>query len=271
MTYGPSLITATLQALPGRNPLLLGGDFNSQLAARRPHVGSSQLSGAGQQGEKFLHTLLERFDLCVLNSWHAKPGHTYESTTSRTRIDFVITKLSDAKGPARYARPKYDLPIKAYNLAGHWPIEATIAVVPFHRRPSAKPAATVNCQKDELLAHLRTDSERAQALQQDVASRLAKVQPSGLQDARAIVNQVLLDTAAAHFPLQPKTDNRISAQDSFRASAKTTWQHYRALKAPCIAVTHGIFLKWKAAGLKTSSRPEPDSQKRVPVTKARRG
>ena len=240
-------LTATLQALPGRNPLLLGGDFNSQLAARRPHVGSSQLSGAGQQGEKFLHTLLERFDLCVLNSWHAKPGHTYESTTSRTRIDFVITKLSDAKGPARYARPKYDFPIKAYNLAGHWPIEATIAVVPFHRRPATKPAATVNCQKDDLLAHLRTNSERAQALQQDVASRLAKVQPSRLQDARAIVNQVLLDTAAAHFPLQPKTDNRISAQDSFRASAKTTWQHYRALKAPCIAVTHGIFLKWKAA------------------------
>ncbi|CAE6934633.1 Pol [Symbiodinium natans] len=240
-------LSTALQALPSRNPLLLGGDFNSQLAARRPHVGCSLLSGDGQQGDKQLHKLLEKCDLCVLNSWHAKPGHTYESTTSRTRIDFVVTKLSDAKGPARYAKPKYNFPIKAYSLAGHWPIEATIAVVPFNRRPPAKPADCVTFQRDELLVHTRTNSERAQALQQDVASRLAQVQPSSLQDARAIVNQVLLETAAVHFPPEIRPDSRISAQDSFRASAKTTWQFYRALKAPCIAVTHGIFLKWKAA------------------------
>ena len=77
--------------------------------------------------------------------------------------------------------------------------------------------------------------------------QLRAAQPSDLIAARRCINDTLLAAVAKHFPTRPQQDNRISAQGSFRASAKLTWQHYRTLKAACIAVPHAVFLKWRAA------------------------
>ena len=196
---------------------------------------------------KGLQKIVERHELCVLNTWHAKPGHTYESSASRTRIDFVMTRLGDAKGPARFAKPNYAFPVKAYTSAGHWPLEASIAVVPFNRRPMPGSARTAAFSKADLLLALSADTAQAQALRQDVELQLRAAQPSDLIAARRCINDTLLAAVAKHFPTRPQQDNRISAQGSFRASAKLTWQHYRTLKAACIAVPHAVFLKWRAA------------------------
>ncbi|CAE7238605.1 unnamed protein product, partial [Symbiodinium sp. CCMP2592] len=241
-------LSALVNHLPQRNPLVLGGDFNSQLAACRPHVGASHLT-EGQKGDKQLHRLLETCDLCVLNSWHANPGHTYESSSSRTRIDYVVTKLADAKGQARYAKPNHLFPVKAYSLAGHWPVEAIIPVVPFCRRPPEGQPTPAAFAKDDLLIALHSNSAAAQALQCDVGDRLATLAGSShdLLLVRNNINQILLDAAVQHFPPRSVQDNRISAQGVFRASAKHTWQLYRVLKAPRITVPHSVFLKWREA------------------------
>ncbi|CAE7249312.1 unnamed protein product [Symbiodinium sp. CCMP2592] len=87
----------------------------------------------------------------------------------------------------------------------------------------------------------------ARALQQDVAQQLDAAQPSDLASARRCINDTLLTAAAKYFPSRPPPDNRISAQTSFRASAKLTWRHYHDLKAASVAVPHAVFLKWRAA------------------------
>ena len=239
----------TLHKLPTRNPLLIGGDFNSQLAAQRPHVGATcRVHHEGPDRDKHLHKLLADNDLCVLNSWHSKPGHTYESAQSKTRIDFVITRLSEANGRAKHAAPNYTFPVKSWTTAGHWPIEAHVQVVPFSRRArSVAPAQVVKYDKAALQMAIHAQSEQAQALKQTVCAALQELQVTELHQVRDSINSILLAAVEQHFPAHQSDDQRISAQGEFRASAKRTWQLYRELKVHHVATTHSVFCQWKAA------------------------
>ena len=57
----------------------------------------------------------------------------------------------------------------------------------------------------------------------------------------------LLEAAKAHFPSQPRVDQRISARPDFQASAKYTWNLYAQMKATAKATLPAVRLKWRAA------------------------
>ncbi|CAE7274187.1 unnamed protein product, partial [Symbiodinium sp. KB8] len=242
-------LSRTLKLLPSRNPLLLGGDFNAQLAKQHPHVGAANRShDAGQDRDRQFQKLLGEHDLCALNTWHCRPGYTYESAHSKTRIDFVLTRLRDAKSGARQAAPNYAFPIKSWMAAGHWPIEATLQVVPFSRRgePVTAPTAA-RYDKVALLHSVHADTPQAVALKEEIAQALQAVTATELHQVRDSVNRILLEAVERRFPLGRPDDTRVSAQGSFRASAKSTWQLYRELKVHRAATPHAVFRQWRAA------------------------
>ena len=241
-------IDQALNSFPARNPLLLGGDFNAQLTAQRPHVGTTCCQpGEGQDREQRLAKLLKAHALCVLNTWHARPSFTYESAQSKTRIDFIITRLSEARGNAKRATPNYTFPVKAWSVAGHWPVEAEVPVAPFHRRAQQQPSCpNLRFDKIALLPAVQTNNDQAQALQSTVHQELAKIESTELHQVRNSINSALLEAVEKHFPQPKPDDNRLSAQGGFRASAKHTWQLYKEMKAAHTVTAHSVFRQWQA-------------------------
>ena len=132
--------------------------------------------------------------------------------------------------------------------AGHWPIEATLPVVPFSRRgePVSAPTAA-RYDKVALLHSVHADTPQAVALKEEVAQALQAVTATELHQVRESVNRILLDAVERRFPLGRSVDTRVSAQGSFRASAKRTWQLYRELKVHRAVTPHAVFRQWRAA------------------------
>ncbi|CAE7608141.1 unnamed protein product, partial [Symbiodinium sp. KB8] len=194
-------IDQALNSFPARNPLLLGGDFNAQLTAQRPHVGTT----------------------CC------QPGE------------------GQARGNAKRAAPNYTFPVKAWSVAGHWPVEAEVPVAPFHRRAQQQPSCpNLRFDKIALLQAVQINNDQAQALQSTVHQELAKIESTELHQVRNSINRALLDAVEKHFPQPKPDDNRLSAQGGFRASAKHTWQLYKEMKAAHTVTAHSVFRQWQA-------------------------
>ncbi|CAE7432506.1 unnamed protein product, partial [Symbiodinium microadriaticum] len=194
-------IDQALNSFPARNPLLLGGDFNAQLTAQRPHVGTT----------------------CC------QPGE------------------GQARGNAKRATPNYTFPVKAWSVAGHWPVEAEVPVAPFHRRAQQQPSCpNLRFDKIALLPAVQTNNDQAQALQSTVHQELAKIESTELHQVRNSINSALLEAVEKHFPQPKPDDNRLSAQGGFRASAKHTWQLYKEMKAAHTVTAHSVFRQWQA-------------------------
>ena len=80
-----------------------------------------------------------------------------------------------------------------------------------------------------------------------MAERLAQCHTCDPSTAQHTVNSILLEAAKAHFPSQPRVDQRISARPDFQASAKYTWNLYAQMKATAKATLPAVRLKWRAA------------------------
>ena len=238
---------ALLLQLPVRNPLLLAGDCNAVLQQQAPHVGpAATKADTGTDADKALLRVLREHNLCVLNSWNARPHHTFESHQGKSQIDFIISRIRDSKGSARQAKPLYGFPVGGWRNGGHWPLVVTLPITPYNRRPQAAAKAEVHFDKQSLQNAVLSGSQAAAALRSTVEQRLNTMQAHGLLATRQFINDTLCQSISLHFPPQAKSDHRISAQGAYRASARRTWQLYKEFKAPRIAAGLRVWKKWFA-------------------------
>ena len=236
----------TFRSLPSRNILVACGDYNTNLRPCLPHVGRAV--GPPTQASSLddhLSQLLVRHDLCALNSWHATPAYTFTSHTGVSQIDYIITRRTTATGISRQARPLYHFPVAGWRHAGHIPVEAQIPVLPVHWRPGKQQNSAKPIDKARLIQAAADRNQDAEHLQQLVA---AKLQDLPLADPHALhdrINAILQASVQQAFPAVAASDNRVSAQEPFRASARFTWQLYRAVRRPRVATAAAILHKWK--------------------------
>ncbi|CAE7655287.1 unnamed protein product, partial [Symbiodinium necroappetens] len=194
-----------------------------------------------------LQNLLVDFDLCALNTFHAKPAYTYSSTTTKSQIDFILARVKDSGRGAKTARPIQGFPVAGDRLANHLPIQAVLPICPFQWQPAAEPARQQQYDATALQAAVVSHSCAAQALQQAVAARAALLpEQATIEGTHRCLNGILLEETCRHFPPQPKPDCRVSADVTFRASAKHTWSLYRQMKAIAGGSLKGIWQKWRA-------------------------
>ena len=149
-----SALASTLGRLPSRNYLWLCGDFNSCLATRAPGVGPATLQPPQHAADPHLDRLVEQFQLCALNTWHAKPAHTYYGHTGKTQIDYVITRRATAGGICREAAPVHSFPVARWRQSGHLPVQACMALLPVHWRADVAAHPSGVLDKQALNAHI---------------------------------------------------------------------------------------------------------------------
>ena len=242
-----SALASTLGRLPSRNYLWLCGDFSSCLATRAPGVGPATLQPPQRAADPHLDRLVEQFQLCALNTWHAKPAHTCYGHTGKTQIDYVLTRRATAGGICREAAPVHSFPVARWRQSGHLPVQACMALLPVHWRADVAAHPSGVLDKQALNAAVISDDPQAAALREEVRATMAQVRATDLHQLHAQINSALCTAAAKVFPARRLADDRISAQAGFRASAKLTWQLYAAMRRPRLAAAKRILQKWRAA------------------------
>ena len=157
MTSGTGLVS--LLFLPVRNPLVLAGDCNSVLLR---HVGpAATAKAAGVAADKAFVRLLRDHGLCALNTWVARPHHTFESHHGKSQIDFIIARLRDSRGAAKQAKLLHSFPVGAWHQGGRWPLLANVPITPFNRRPHAASNTQHSYDKKSLQAAVANNSPEA--------------------------------------------------------------------------------------------------------------
>ena len=236
-----------LDSLPARNKLIIGGDFNSTLRAAYPGIGPATPNPELHNNlDATLQQLIQDQELCALNTWHARPHHTFFSTSGRSQIDYILTKCSDAGATAKQSAPLPDFPVTGDRLANHLPVQATLQLRPFwHASPDRK--APPAFDRHVLQQALEQCLPQAQQLLQAVSTRISALQaPASMHHMHQEVNDILLQETVRLFPTQHRDDRRISADLGYRASASRTWALYRQLKAPGLLTLSSIWSRWRA-------------------------
>ena len=224
-----SAIEKQLAALPSRNLLLLLGDFNCRATALAPHFGHSvpRCDSHMDADAERLVDVAKYQQLTALNTWHARPAHTFFSSATTSQIDFIFTRQDRAGGEAKHCKPLRFFPVAAWRSAGHIPLQARLIkpTGPWHR--TSPPTCQWNVQALQQAVIRKTSA--ALACRDYVDKKLTDT-PHGLEEAHSHVVSTLRTACETYFPKELKEDERISAHPSFRASARRVWQLYKVYK-----------------------------------------
>ena len=118
----------SLSALPRRNILLLGGDFNAKLSPCGPHVGAS-VGQSGQPVDNDFLALVQKHNLCMLNSWTTASEFTSVGPQGgRAIIDYLAVRLPHADCIAKQARYMHQRELILGKQVHHVPLVTCISL-----------------------------------------------------------------------------------------------------------------------------------------------
>ncbi|CAE7817602.1 unnamed protein product [Symbiodinium sp. CCMP2592] len=253
----------TLDTLPARNKVILAGDFNSTLSQAPPGVGPSvPHPDTHDNHDATLQQLLLDYELCALNTWHARPKHTFFSTTTRSQLDYLIVKCTDAGATAKLSAPLTAFPVTGDRLSNHIPVQASLQLRPLRHQPKDRQAQPA-FDKAALHQAIESGAPQASMLQQAVSARVeALPAPASINSLHHEINSILLQETCRLFPPQGRADHRVSADPGFRASAARTWSLYRAVKRPGVVTLANILQRWRVVACFHKASKELKQQSR---------
>ncbi|CAE7242148.1 Pol [Symbiodinium sp. CCMP2592] len=237
----------TLDSIPARNKVILAGDFNSTLRQASPGVGPSvPHPDTHDNYDDTLQQILLDYELCALNTWHARPKHTFFSTSTKSQLDYLIVKCTDAGATAKLSAPLQAFPVTGDRLSNHIPAQATLQLRPLRHLPKDRKAQPA-FDRAALHQAIENGAQQAGLLQQAVSARVeALPAPASINSLHQDINNILLQETSRFFPPQDRADHRVSADPGYRASAARTWALYRAVKRPGVVTLANILQRWRA-------------------------
>ena len=197
-----------LKQVPSRLSLVVAGDFNSSLSACPRLIGPRTCVESHMPDSEGFQELVSSHNLVALNTWHAPCPHTFSQQGSKSQIDFILTKESQAGGQAKWAKPLEEWRLGSWKTGGHTPILAVIKPVSHWMLPARAPALVYD---PKALQHaVRENTEAAQNMKDWVRQRM----PAGHPDE---CNRILQEASALFFPRQRRaTQTAPDAQNMWR-------------------------------------------------------
>ncbi|CAE7840575.1 unnamed protein product [Symbiodinium sp. KB8] len=194
---------------------------------------------------KDLQALIKECDLCALNTWHSRPTYTYASPSVKSQLDYILMRSKDANHQAKLAMPLHGFPVGAYRQTNHYPVQAAVRLLPMAYRATQLKAD--HCfEATALQSAVSQHSDSAQTLQRAVEARLlALPEEQALCKEHDLVNTILLEETCRAFPPIKRMDQRVSANEGYRASARGTWQLHRQLLRSGLPSLRNIWSRWR--------------------------
>ena len=225
------LLTRTINMIPKRSLMIVGGDFNASCVSSHPHVGSHVLARSQMWAtdQEDLQALILGLDLCVLNTFQSThPPHTYMWGTQRSHIDYLLVRREMADGLSRRSYAMHDHPLGAWRGgARHFLV---FAQIPTDWRPwsgQARPASSPVVDRHAIADALAGKADpRIQAFRQDLRHALSD-SPGDVSTLHDLVHSI----AVKHFPKKAPIRGPRPWQDgTLQQYASRMWGHLRVLR-----------------------------------------
>ena len=259
-----SAIRQALAAVPVRNDLVMGGDYNTSINQLHPHTGTSILRHASDSPDQdeFL-SILQDFGLTLLNTWYAKNKVTCHNSGSYSQLDYLACRIQRADVQAKHCQPLTECVLGVWKENHHKPVGASILRIQPWTLPPKRPVTT-HCQTVQKAIVAKTDA--AIAMKEHVASELhAMAKHMDLQQLHDALDSLLTQAVSSFFPSHNhKKDERISADPLFVQPVKQMWSMYRAFRSSRDASLAGCLVAWRRyAQFRRPSRQVKQAAKQI--------
>ena len=181
-------LQSTLQSLPKRNILVLGGDFNSSLTRRSASVGigtfvhrNRRITGSTHTDDDAFHELLKTCQLDALNTWTNNTGATYHNDVHGSRIDFLCCKRHHSDCTAREVQLLDHFPLLPDHGPMHIPLLTTMQRKWHFSLPTSQPGWT-RSQRADLHQRWLHDPDFVTSLNTQIQSHISTLSPDHLLD-----------------------------------------------------------------------------------------
>eukprot|EP00435_Cladocopium_sp_Y103_P053626 s284_g17.t1 len=256
-----------LDHIPRRNQLALLGDFNTALNAFGGAVGTSQYTWNGSRTHGARHTdsgaleqVLQKHDLCALNTWNSSDGPTFHGPLSTSRIDYIMCRQRQVDCMAKITCQLINMPMLPAS-GFHVPLVATIQKcwIPY-KSVAVDARFTMRHRLLSRQLHLAQDSQWLDMLAQTQVQlhRLHVDQIAGEPAAPALnadcdaadlyLKQMhaVLSTFFATFmhPDRLRPLHRQPPVDEFHAVVQNKWHYWKTLRSLHTVTLSNLFQAW---------------------------
>ena len=222
-------LSRALNAVPARNLLVVGGDFNAALLPERGLVGAGVHRHGGSNYDTDLIALLQTHRLCALNTWgQARPSTsaTFLNGQQSSQVDFLLTRRIAADQEARRAKP-IELNLAPWRHGPrHRPVQANLPWVAgwwlSHRK-----CQTPRYDRADMQETLAKGDERAIHFKAEIEH---VVQLAVGRHTLPQLNEQLLAKCRHHFPARRRRRAHAGEHELVIHRIREMWQWHRAMR-----------------------------------------
>ena len=222
-------LSRALNAVPARNLLVIGGDFNAALLPERGLVGAGVHRHGGTNHDTDLNALLQTHGLCALNTWgQARPSSsaTFLNGQQSSQVDFLLTRRNAADQEARRARP-IELNLAPWRHGPrHRPVQANIPWVAGWWLSQRK-HQTPRYDRADMQETLAKGDVRALTFRSEIEH---VVQLAVGRLTLSQLNEQLLAKCRHHFPARRRRRARAGEHELVIHRIREMWQWHRAMR-----------------------------------------
>eukprot|EP00438_Fugacium_kawagutii_P007773 Skav210423 [mRNA] locus=scaffold1573:338040:344165:+ [translate_table: standard] len=238
------LLSTYLDGLAARNLLVLGGDFNTGLAANPPHVGCNSFKhqdrvrqGRLQTDSDTFASLLEQHGLIALNTFATSQPPTYVQGLDASRIDYILLRLNRVDSAAKHPATLLHSPF-VNNTYGHLPL---IASIPRHWHPHRRPK-----QHGYTHVHRQQCNLAVQTDDRVFSTQVTQALEAFVLDTHPVDQYIPRLHAAVAPAIQALTKPTPPAEDDQVGTIlDNKWDHFRHMQRCTTCTIPQLFSFWK--------------------------
>ena len=224
-----TLLSRHFAALPRRNLLLLGGDFNCTPSGTAGLTGGGLLSSTSAHADSSdFRDILVEHDLCAINTWTSRRKramHTFQRGDRLSQIDFLLLRrhasdhISRESGPLHGAEGIDHSPWRGGSK--HAAVSGSIPFFPGWRAGDHRRGQVLGYDKTALDRAVRQNSSEVTTLRNMVSEKLERLACYTADN----LNEVLLESCKAVFPSTTGSPTiRPWQQEHIQVSVRSLWQ-----------------------------------------------
>ena len=207
--------------------------MNCSVGMDPPYVGTSfftwqdhHCQGPQHRDMTTFHQIIRKHHLTILNGWNASSGPTFHNGLTASRIDFFLTRTSDADGVALDVKYLNQAEIVPLTGPRHVPLLCSIKKFHFSYKDSHSFSGYTYFQRQQCRLDWRNDAATWHQMLTDTGHAFYAMCDTSMQDADPI--QSLHDTLVLgfldHIPsdLNPKIGPKMIMRDSSSKNGTTT-------------------------------------------------
>ena len=243
-------LTKCLDGLPARNQVIVAGDMNTQLPQHTKVTGPAVPKRAyrDSRDEHELLDIMRVKNMVAINTFRDADPYTFVGPSSKTQIDYIIMRNTQAVGHSKEAHGLHDFPLLAARGEGyHVPLWARLPSRWRIWRYGPSTPSMRGPSKDEMASYVQQHSAFVSSQIADAIGHGSGCEaPATLDDLDGVMMQVQSQLQSI-VPSSSMLKLKSWQDETLRGTLSTAWRHLHQARAEKGKGLRSLFSAWRHA------------------------